>query len=727
LNRIRTFLVIFVVATFLASFFAGSALWGLSAHRFMSINWGLLLALFVLLMLNGRVADRVADAFSSIGRIRGAAFLSAALFFVLACLLRARHDLWGERFIVSRAIEGGLQFHANAPLGILVNRLFFRAANGLLLLTAPASISLLDAIAGGCFVIAAFPLAGSIAAGGRGDRAAAALLLISNGYVVLFFGSGGNTPLSMLFSLLFIWTSLLHLRRRAPLLVPSALFLAAVLSHISALYFLPSLVYLFALGFGRGGRRGEALNACFVTVGAWIVVEVAAQVVWGVPGPAQNLLNRALASLSITGSGLFVESINGAINTLLLTGPAFFAALVLLGARPDAAATPDRAARPDDGTHSDRETRETAHISREERRFFAALVIPALLLCIAAGWRVEHGLRWYVIASTGPAFAAYTLMRLRAVLGEGGRFRRAAAMLIILGLFHTLPLVLTNAIPDAAERRLLSLPLPTGRSETILGVGAFEKGELETAERWLTAAAGKDSLNDLARYYLGRVYMKQDYYMRAITSYYEAHMLRPGSIQYRFDLSNALIENGWYDEAIDQLEHLTRTYPDSIRFWKRLGYARNHGGRFTEAIEAYERVLMMEPSNEDNVLALVSAVTNRGTELQKEGDVDEARKYYELVIRLYPIGWAAQNNLAALELDLGNIENAYGILEQTLKRHPQAAKLNLNMGLVLEKMGRYEEAYDYVRKSLELDPLSPGIEEHLTRIMNEAKERGEAP
>jgi len=696
-------------------------------------------------MLNERVSGAVARAFASAGRIRGIAFAAAAAFVILAVVLRARHDLWGERLIVSEMIRAGLDFHSNAPLGMLLNHLFFIAGNSLFLLDPAASTSILGIIAGGCFVLGAFHLAGIIAGGDRGDRAAAARLLVLNGYIALFFGAGGNAPIAMLFSLLFIAGALLHLRGRAPLLVPSALFLAASLSHVSALYLLPPLAYLIARGLGRSARRREALNACFATAGVWIVVEVAARAIWRVPGPAQNLLSRALASLSITGGALLAESVTGALNALLLMGPAAFAALALVAAGRDRAALPDDAARhtaeggggaassdpaasphdaPSPGIPS---APGGAEPSREERRFFALLAASALLLCIAAGWRVERGLRWYVVAATGPAFAAYTLMRLRLVFGERSRFRRAAAMLAVLGIFHALPLVLTNAIPEAAERRLLSLPLQEGRSETILGIRAFENGEIDTAEQRLAEAAAKDSLNDLARYYLGRVYMKKDFYMRAVTSYYEAHELRPGSIQYRYALSNALIEQGWYDEAIDQLEHLTRAYPDSIRFWKRLGYARNHGGRYAEAIEAYERVLIMEPSEEDNILALVSALTNRGAELQREGDVEGARTHYELAISLYPIGWAAQNNLAALELDLGNVEKAYDILENALRRHPGSAKLNMNMGLALEKMGRYEEAYGYMRKSLELDPMSPGAEEHLNRMLQEAKEREAAP
>ena len=709
MKRIRTFLVIFVVATFTASFFAAGALWGLSAYRFMSINWGLLIALFVLVLQNGSIADRAAGALSSMGRVRGGAYISAAVFIILAFLLRSNHDLWGERLIVSRSIEEGLFFYPNAPLGILVNRLFFRASNGLFLLTASASTALLSIIAGGCFVLGAFSLAGSLFPAERSDRAAAASLLICNGYIVIFFGAGGNIPLAVLFSLLFLVSSLLHLRDRMPLIVPGALFLIAVLSHISAVYLLPALIYLLVRCFGRGGRRGQALNACFVTAGALIVVEVAARVLWGIPGPLLNLLNRALASLTVTGGDLAAESIRGAFNTFLVIGPAGLALLALVAAR--------REGTPGEGKDS----------PHGERGFLASAVVPALLLCIAAGWRVEHGLRWHILASTGPVFATSLLLSLRRIFGGGARFRRAAAMLTVLGIFHILPLVLINAIPDAAERRLLSLPLPEGQSETILGVRALERNELEPAAEWLIEAADKDSLNDIARYHLGRTYMKQEYYMRAITSFQEAHTLHPGSIQYRFWLAEALIGYGWNEEAVAQLEFLTEAYPDSIRFWRRLGYARNHGGMFEEAISAYERVLLMEPSNEDNVLALVSALTNRGTELQKEGEIEGARKHYELAINLFPMGWAAQNNLAALELDRGNIDVAYGILERTLKMHPTEAKLNLNMGLVLEKMERYEEAYGYIRKSLELDPLAPGVEEHLNRLLEEAERGANGP
>ena len=78
--------------------------------------------------------------------------------------------------------------------------------------------------------------------------------------------------------------------------------------------------------------------------------------------------------------------------------------------------------------------------------------------------------------------------------------------------------------------------------------------------------------------------------------------------------------------------------------------------------------------------------------------------------------WAASNNLASLELSEGNIEKAYGILEEALGRYPFIAKLNTNMGLTLEKMERYEEALEYLQKAAELDPMYSGAGPHIERL-----------
>ena len=95
-------------------------------------------------------------------------------------------------------------------------------------------------------------------------------------------------------------------------------------------------------------------------------------------------------------------------------------------------------------------------------------------------------------------------------------------------------------------------------------------------------------------------------------------------------------------------------------------------------------------------------------------------------IGLYPEGWTAWNNLAALEREAGNIDRAYGILEPLIQTHSHISKINLNMGLVLEDMGRYEEAYTYIKRSLELDPMYSGAGAHLERVAEKIVKQREA-
>jgi tetratricopeptide (TPR) repeat protein len=708
LKTVKIFLVIIVLATAAASVFAGGGLWGLSSWRFVSINWGLICALAALLFLSNRVTDRFIEAAEAMGRTRGFRILAVAVFLLLAYLLRADHDLWGERTAVAYSIDGGLYFLPNSPLGMLVNALFFRLCNGLLLMSASASTSLLSVIAGACYLLGGFYAAKTILGGDRGSTVSAAKIVLFGGSAALFFGAGGNEPLAILFSLLFIVSALRYARGDIPLLLPSLLFLASLLSHISSVYLFPALIYLTVECSRRKGRKREVMNTVFLVAGALIVFEFAFHVLADSPGPLGYFAGRAAGMLSGVGEIGPAAALLGALNALLLSGPAAVAALVLLIPHPGEAGP--------DGRGS----------VGAERNLLKALLVPALLLCLAAGWRIESGLRWHIVAPAFPAFAVCLLWTLRNRLPAGPVMRRALTIFAVLGIFHTAPIILANTSPAAAERRLLSLPLPSGRSETILGIRAFEHENFERAEEWLSIAAEKDQANDLSRYYLGRLHMRSDYYVKAITRFNEACEIAPDSPRYAFALAEALIAYSWYAEAIERLEQLTSAYPDSIRFWKRLGYAMNHGGMYADAIEIYGRVLLMEPSNEGNVEALVSAITNRGTELHREGDIEGARKHYERAIQLYPSGWAAQNNLAAMELDLGNTEKAYGILEKALELNPFVSKLNLNMGLVLEKMGRYEEAYDYLRKSYELDPMYSGAEPHLQRLL-ETVGRKETP
>jgi protein O-mannosyl-transferase len=66
----------------------------------------------------------------------------------------------------------------------------------------------------------------------------------------------------------------------------------------------------------------------------------------------------------------------------------------------------------------------------------------------------------------------------------------------------------------------------------------------------------------------------------------------------------------------------------------------------------------------------------------------------------------AHNNLAAIDIREGKLEDAMLHLEKAQKMHPRSALVQGNMGIVMVKKGKIDEAVGYFEKALSLDPRS---------------------
>jgi tetratricopeptide (TPR) repeat protein len=702
------YVLLYLAASLLASAFWKSALWGISSWGTVSLALGIAAAAVVVFLQFAGVPFRLFRRAPEAKEPNRLWFVAAAAIAVAAFwLLRARHDLWGGGHIIAASVENGTAVTPGAPLGMLLNRLFFMLVNSTFILGGATSTAILSVAAGAFYVITAMYAAEVLHADddtSRGLVSISSIVMLANGFVVIFFGSGGTTPPAILFSLLFITSSLLVMRDKASIAAPAVLISLAVFSHLSALYLVPGFVYMIVLKLRSPGRRRYVWITALVLTACWAGVEAVVALFAGGAGPGRFILThaaRSLGNVRSTGIGGAAGGLGTAANAFLLCGPVTAAVLLALvpGKRAGGAST------------------ESNHAVRE-RRFLAVLAVSGIAVYAAGAATLYSGIRWEMFAATSPAFALLVLRTLRDRITEPPRFYRAARLLAVLGVFHTLPWLIVNVSPGAAERRLLSMPLTPGRAETILGSRSLEREMDKQAQKWFEQAVQKNERNDYAYYRLGKLEMAEDKYTDAITYLYKAHTLRPHSTMYAFALAEAYFERRWLPEAIDLLEILTETYPDTIRFWQRLGKARNHHRLHEEAIVAYERALALEPDDEQNVKNLLSAILNRGAQLQTGGDPDGARKHYLRAMRLYPYDWVAYNNLAALEMDLGNFEKAYKILKQAIKLHPLTANIALNMGLVLEKLGRDEEALGYLRRSVELDVLSTtNAQYHLQRFM----------
>jgi tetratricopeptide (TPR) repeat protein len=683
----------FVALALVASFFRIGALWGLDAWGAVSPLAALALAIVLVPQMLVRSAPDPLHALPRI-RSRAARFVAVAAAAALVLwLLRSRTELWGERFSLAAAIKTGA-YLPGAPLAAFIQREAYRFMNGIFLSSADSILTFFSICAGAAYAVLAIRAAGILFGEGEESDAArpAAAVLLSGGFMALFFGAGGTVPLAIVAALAFVTESIRFLRGKCPLALPAVLLAAAVLSHFSAAFLIPAFVYLVARGVRDPRSRRRSIEAGILFLVCLAAAEIALALAAKRPGVEQTVTLSATFSLDR-------HMLSNALNALLIAGPASVAAFALLAA---GLRRPSRDSRGGDPSG--------------ERAFLAACALGAVAAIVVGANLVDGGLEWQMLAVTGPALSIWTLVELARERAGREHLKRAVLALFIAGLFNAIPLVLSGVSSRFAEKRLFDLDLAPGRAQMILGDFALERGELDAARARYLEATELDPSNELVKLRLGRIAMQKEEYPEAITHFLDAHELKPGDPHARYELADALIANRWYPEAIAQLETLTVAYPDSIAFWQRLGFALNNGNSYERAIAAYERALALDPKDEQNVKNLVSALLNRGAELQEAKRYDEARALYERVIATYPDDWRAYNNLATIEMRLEQYGKAREILEGALTQHPYESSLHFNMGIVLEKLGKPKEALQHMLLARDLDPMYSAAPLHIKRL-----------
>lgn len=691
------------MVTVLASFLWKGSLWGLGSWGFLSPFIALVLAIVFIPQL---FLKAPLDPLGRIPSIRPRALelvVTAAVVVAVLWLLRARHDLWGERSALVGTIETS-GYRWSAPLAGFLYGALYRFMNDVFLWSSHAVLTFTSIVAGVLYTLAAIRTARLIFVGreGGGATAVSAAVLLANGFVVIFFGGGGPVALAALFVLLFTMSELEFLQGKCSLALPTLLFALAVLSHITALFLLPGYLYTAARGFRTPAARTRSAVAVALLAAAAIVVELGVSGITGRPGPMHQLLSLSstlLGGLAHRGSRPLAADVRDGVNAFLLIGPAAALSLFLFIA--GGSRLTRRATRPADGTVS---------------MFLSIIAASSFLAAVLLAGRMDGGLRWYAAAAIGPALSIYLLWALGALHPDAAGFVKAALICAGLGLFHTVPWIIVNAVPPAAEKRLLSFPLAPGRNELILADADFAGNELDAAHRWYLAALEKDPSSLSANLGAAAVEMKTENYAAAITHYGNVHQLRPGDAHYQLLLAQALIANRWYPEAIANLEELTASHPDSVAFWRRLGFARNNSGRYEAAVAAYERALALEPQQDENLRNLVSALLNRAAQLQSEKKYAEAEMLYRRVIGMYPEDWHAYNNLATIYMKRGDYKNARAILESAVRVHPYESSLHFNLGIVLDKLGKTKEALDQMIAARDLNPMYSTAPWHIERL-----------
>jgi tetratricopeptide (TPR) repeat protein len=120
----------------------------------------------------------------------------------------------------------------------------------------------------------------------------------------------------------------------------------------------------------------------------------------------------------------------------------------------------------------------------------------------------------------------------------------------------------------------------------------------------------------------------------------------------------------------------------------------------TEAIDAYDRALRVDP-------AKVDALLNCGTLHYEDGNFEKASEYFDRAISLQPDSPLAHFNLGSVLEEMGDLDAARKHLRQAVRLDPNYPDAQYNLAYVCEKLGGFDEAREHWQAYLKLDSVGP--------------------
>ncbi|MBN1652387.1 MAG: tetratricopeptide repeat protein [Deltaproteobacteria bacterium] len=117
---------------------------------------------------------------------------------------------------------------------------------------------------------------------------------------------------------------------------------------------------------------------------------------------------------------------------------------------------------------------------------------------------------------------------------------------------------------------------------------------------------------------------------------------------------------------------------------------------YAEAEKAYRKAIRLDPS-------FANAFTNYGNLLFRKSEMKKAEAMYEKALRVDPKQPEALYNLGFLRYDQGDLQGAIVNFKRALNSDPSFADAHFNLAMVLEEIGRYDEARPHWETYLALD------------------------
>jgi serine/threonine protein kinase/Flp pilus assembly protein TadD len=261
----------------------------------------------------------------------------------------------------------------------------------------------------------------------------------------------------------------------------------------------------------------------------------------------------------------------------------------------------------------------------------------------------------------------------------------------------------------------VSLRPDSAAAHTNLGSALADTGQLDEAIQEYQRALDVDLTYAKVHNNLGTALEAKGQLDEAIAEYRKALSLGLKLALVHNNLGSALADTGQLDEAIQEYQKAIDVDPTHAKAHSNLGSALRDKGQLDKAIEKFKEAIRIDPT-------YAPAHYNLGVVLGEKGRVDEAITEYEKATELDPKNANAHYNLAIVLFDKkGRWNEAIARLQKAVLLNPKDARAHGALGQALLTQGRFVEARDSTRRSLDLLPRDHPLHKRGTRQFQECE------